>query len=77
MMIRLLVKIGVKEVSIAGFDGFAQDVRINYCSEKLVNSILVDKLEDKNRAIAKQISQIRQKIKIHSITKSKYFEWSD
>lgn len=77
MMIRLLVKIGVKEVSIAGFDGFAQDVRINYCSEKLVNSILVDKLEDKNRAIAQQISQIRQKIKIHSITKSKYFEWSD
>ena len=74
MLIRLLEKIGLKKVYIAGFDGFVKEVSKNYISPRMINSIDLDKVDKKNVSIARQLQAIMNRLEIVSLTPSLYFE---
>lgn len=74
MLIRLMKRIGMRRVYIAGFDGFSRESRDNYFDEKMVNSAVPESAEKKNSSIAKQIQIIMREMDIVSLTPSRYFE---
>ena len=72
MFLNLLRNIGVKEVSLAGFDGYTQDnhknyyddyVRLLYCQENVVL---------RNEAIRKKLCELSRFMKISSLTPTRY-----
>jgi 4-hydroxy 2-oxovalerate aldolase len=69
MLFRLLDIIGVKEVNIAGFDGFS-NLNPNYA----YNSHTSDKQDksEQNKIITNRIAKLRKKMKINFITPSFY-----
>lgn len=75
MAIRLLVRMGVDNVYLAGFDGYDRHREKNYVSG-LEGGISVDDelMEAKNISIRNQINDLRKKTDIVFITPSKYNE---
>jgi 4-hydroxy 2-oxovalerate aldolase len=69
MLLRLLYTVGVKEVNIAGFDGFSESntnyVYKNHISEK-------KNMEEQNRIIENYVIKLQKKIKINFLTPSFY-----
>lgn len=74
MLIRLMQKLGVKQVYLAGYDGFGRGFGDNYFDKKMVNSVNPEDAERKNAFIARQIKEIMQGVEIVTLTPSKYFE---
>lgn len=74
MLIRLMKRIGVARVYMAGFDGFSKEPRDNYFDEKMVNSVTPESAERKNASITRQLQAIMKEMDIVSLTPSRYFE---
>lgn len=74
MMLSLLIKIGVKEVSIAGLDGFSSIPSENYATNEYVNIADAKKFQEKNIAIQNQLNIFSKNIGLNFITKSLYEE---
>lgn len=74
MLIRLMKRIGVGRVYIAGFDGFSKEPRDNYFDEKMVNSVTPESADRKNESITRQLQVIMREMDIVSLTPSRYFE---
>lgn len=72
MAIRLMKNLGMKEVYIAGFDGFHTNSRETYYSESMIYSIETEALEAKNKSVKKQIEELSKQIDIKFITPSMY-----
>ena len=70
--LRVLLNAGVKEVSIAGFDGYNKDANDNYSESELTNIAFMQNSVVKNQQIKLQLSKIIKHIKINFITKSYY-----
>ena len=70
--LRVLLNAGVKEVSIAGFDGYNKDANDNYSESELTNIAFIQNSVVKNQQIKLQLSKIIKHIKINFITKSYY-----
>ena len=70
LLLNALVKLGVKEVNLVGFDGFTRDSSMNYFSNSH-NYVLEDE-SDKNFKISKQLKLIAKKIKIKFLTPTLY-----
>lgn len=69
MLIRLLTQLGVKEVNLAGFDGF-DETSSYYAYEKQIRDSM--HTEADNNIIVNYLDKLASMINIHLITKSKY-----
>lgn len=69
MLLRLLVFIGIMDVTVAGFDGFDK-FKSNYAYEKHYKDN--KHIEDENNTISNYIEKFSSKMKINFLTKTKY-----
>lgn len=73
MLLSLLKKIGVKNIVLAGFDGYSENSTENYCEDHLIFAI-----QDKNYTLLKNeeissiLSEFGKTLNIQYITKSAY-----
>ena len=72
MLIRILNKIGVKKLFIAGFDGFDVDSSINYAIDTYKKSMDYDTVNKKNIDISRQLKLALRGIEYEFITPTKY-----
>lgn len=73
MLIRLLEKIGVKQVDLAGFDGYTPD-DVNYFDENMEYSFVKEKADSLNESGRKFFAQKKESMNIRFITPSYYAE---
>ena len=72
MLLNLFVSMGIKEVSVAGFDGFSLVPEDNYFAKGLsMGSSIASKVE-KNAQLSKEVQLLRNKIDICFLTPSLY-----
>lgn len=71
MLINLLLKIGVNDFVLAGFDGYSFDAQ-NYFSGRLSDSVEYQKREQVNSAIADYFSRLRKSVNVSFLTPTKY-----
>lgn len=69
MLLRLLVFIGIRDITVAGFDGFDRS-KPNYAYEKHYKDN--KHTEDENNTISNYIERFSSKMKINFLTKTKY-----
>lgn len=74
MLLRLLHKIGINRIHLAGYDGFSRDVSKNYYDAKMINNIDVEDIESKNEMIRRQLEKLCHQLTITSLTPSRYLE---
>lgn len=72
MCINFMKKIGVKEIVLAGFDGFSTVAKDNYFETALYLSVEEENAINMNLAIEKKMEQLKTNIKITYLTDSKY-----
>lgn len=73
MLIRLLEKIGVKNVALAGFDGYTPD-DVNYFDENMEYSFVKEKADSLNASGREFFAHAKAKMNIRFITPSYYAE---
>lgn len=74
MLLRLLKRIGINHISIAGYDGFKNNPHDNYFSDLMINSTNSENLSDRNHCISEQLKELQNSIKIVFLTPSLYIE---
>lgn len=72
MLINLLNRLEVKNIYLAGFDGFSKIKTENYFDDEMINNVEYSTIEEKNIAIKKQINLIKNHINIEFLTDSLY-----
>ena len=72
MLLKLLKKVSVKNVLLAGFDGFSKNPLNNYYNESYCSAFDPVLLQEKNLAIKDEIEKLSQKMKLKFITSSIY-----
>ncbi|MDO4326876.1 MAG: aldolase catalytic domain-containing protein [bacterium] len=72
MLIRILKKIGVSKIYLAGFDGFDVDCSANYYDSSYKKAMDYDTAKRKNENISKQLMLALDGIEYEVITKTKY-----
>ena len=72
MLIRILNRVGVKKLFIAGFDGFDVDSSMNYAIETYKKSMDYDTVNKKNIDISKQLKLALRGMDYEFITPTKY-----
>lgn len=70
LLLNALVKLGVKEVYLAGFDGFSKDSMKNYYSTG--HNYVLENESDKNAEISAQLKRISDQMKLVFITPTLY-----
>ena len=71
MLIRLLEKVGVTNVSLAGFDGYTPD-DVNYFDENMEYSFIKEKANSLNESGRKFFREMADRMKIEFVTESYY-----
>jgi 4-hydroxy 2-oxovalerate aldolase len=72
MFLRLLKKIDVNEIWLAGFDGYVQDNDDNYYGDYVQLLYCQDNVIVRNEAIKNELSALSSQIKIKSLTPTRY-----
>ncbi len=72
MIINVLNKIGVRELALAGYDGFDPVGVSNYYDEKITNTANAEQQEQINNAMAEYFIKLGRKMNISFITPSLY-----
>ena len=72
MFFKVLNKIGVKSVNIAGLDGFSNVPSENYVENSLINNAKVDEFDKRNEIMAIELKKVSEYIKLNFITNSLY-----
>jgi len=72
VVLDILQKVGVKEVLLAGYDGFSTSARESYLSSINVTNVDAEVNEFRNEIIAQKIEQMRKYMTIRFITPSQY-----
>lgn len=70
LLLNALVKLGLKEVHLAGFDGFSKDSTTNYYSSG--HNYVLENESDKNAAISAQLRRISKQMNLRFITPTLY-----
>ena len=65
-------KIGVKEVVLAGFDGFSQNQNENFYDNSMSMNVESERLMRMNAATSKKLKQLKSQIDISFLTDSVY-----
>ncbi len=76
MAIRLLLRVGIKEVFLAGFDGFRINGKASFYSESIVDMSNARSSNERNISTKKQLAEIAQQINLVFVTPSAYCEHS-
>lgn len=72
MCINLLNRINVKQLALAGFDGFSKNMEENYYEKSLYLDVEEERLSDMNIAIARRFQQLVRQLNITFLTDSSY-----
>ncbi|MEI0532261.1 aldolase catalytic domain-containing protein [Brachyspira pilosicoli] len=72
MLLKLLIKLEIKEVNIAGLDGFTNIAANNYVSEDLINNAKLNEFDDRNKVMSDELQSLSKNIKLNFITKTLY-----
>lgn len=72
MVIKLLQQLGVKDIALAGMDGYRGNQILNYADKKMIGSVEPLETRVKNEETSEQLSQMAKKTKIIFVTPSKY-----
>lgn len=72
IMLNILKHINVKEVLLAGFDGFSKESHDNFYSEDKNNSLTDEYISTLNELTTLNLKEYSKKIKISSLTPTKY-----
>lgn len=72
MLLQLLLKLNVKAVSLAGFDGYAYDNIENYADKEMLLTTSNKVVSDLNNGIINVLSDLYREIDIKFITPTKY-----
>lgn len=72
MLLKLLVKAKVKQVGVAGLDGFKINYLSNYCDKRFLYQEDEKTIRRKNKQMREQIKLLEKEMEIHFITPSKY-----
>ena len=71
MLLKLLIKLGIKEVSVAGFDGYEPVITDNY-ADKDMSINTGNNAETINAGISREIKKLSENITIDFLTPTKY-----
>lgn len=74
IMLNLLKDMHVKEIDLVGFDGFSKNMHDNFYSDEVTYDLNEDYINKINKATKKTIKEYSKKIKIKSLTQTKYME---
>ena len=74
MLLKLLKRLKVSKVKIAGMDGFKKNYLENYCEKRFVHEEDNATLRQKNKEMREQFKLIKKEISVEFITPSKYCE---
>ena len=72
MCLKLLESIGVKEINLAGLDGFSTIPAENYVSSELINNAKENEFDERNEIMSEELRKISKIIKLNFITKTHY-----
>ncbi len=72
MLLKLLTQCGVKEATLAGFDGFHHKHNENYYARELQLEVNEELVQEKRRRIREQLQILSGSIRIHFLTPSVY-----
>ena len=72
MCIKLLIKVGVKKVYIAGLDGFSNIPIENYVSNSMINNAKEREFAERNTIMSEELKNFSKKLQLCFITKSLY-----
>lgn len=70
MLLRLLKRLEVSDVALAGFDGYRKDMKANYVADYMASQHT--KGEEENKKIRERMEQMEKQINIRYLTKSLY-----
>ena len=71
MLVRLLCKVGVKQVALAGFDGYTAD-NVNFYDANMEYSFIKEKADSLNESGRAFFDSVKDQIKIFFVTTSNY-----
>lgn len=72
MAIKFLVKFGVKEIYLAGFDGYSHDIQQNYAEQPMAFVTRKAVFDAMNRGMCDVLSQMRKDVKIEFLTTPRF-----
>ena len=71
-MLNILKDLDVEEILLVGFDGFSTDIRDNFYSEDKMNALTDEYIYKLNDITTNSIKEYGKKVKIKSLTPTKY-----
>ena len=72
VMFNLLKEVGVKEVYLAGFDGFSVNINDNYMDKNLRRPVTEEQANERNEFFKEFLNGMKAFMEIHFLTVSKY-----
>lgn len=72
MLLSILIKIGVTEVDIIGFDGFKINSERHYVEDGMETDLDENVLNEMNHQISEVVKELGQKLKLNFVTESMY-----
>ena len=72
MCLKLLVKVGINKLNIAGLDGFSNIQTENYVSNELINNAREAEFDERNLIMSHELQKFSKEIEIKIITKTRY-----
>ena len=77
MAIKMLISFGVKEVYLAGFDGYSHEPKENYLDDKMAVVAKNAMLDSMNEGMNKALEEFSKEISIHFLTTVKHLKIGD
>ena len=71
MLLKALVKAGVKKVNVAGFDGYSED-KLNFINPEMEYTFIKDRTEELNQYAKDKLAELASDIKVNFVTTSLY-----
>ncbi|MCD7899175.1 MAG: hypothetical protein LUH22_04660 [Bacteroides sp.] len=72
MLIKILLKMGVENISLAGFDGYSTERETNYFSSIMEYEFAKQKGEEINKYVNKMLKQFKKDIILNFVTSTVY-----
>jgi 4-hydroxy 2-oxovalerate aldolase len=72
MLLKVLIKIGIQDIALAGFDGYSSDRQTNYYSSEMEYLFAKQRGKEINSYVNNMLDQFKKKINIKFITQTLY-----
>lgn len=72
MFLKVLIRVGIKEVFIAGLDGFSNIPTENYVSNELINNARENEFDERNTIMSDELIKFARNIKLNFVTNTNY-----